>query len=190
MATINYLIVELDEAYDNEVTILDNQSLVVNSTIESVEHISRKAKVIEAPENVILREGDEVIVHHNIFRLRNDMSGKTIPSNYYLGDNKYFVPLTEVFMYKRGDLWNALDPYVFIEPIELRDEGELLIGIRKEHKGKEHQKGIVAFINNELSSQGVVEGDEIVFSKYSEYEFKINGKVYYKMKTKDILAVI
>lgn len=190
MPTLNYLIVELDEAYNNEVEMSDNKSIIVNSTIESVAHISRKAKVIEAPNFVILKEGDEVIIHHNIFRLRRDVSGKIVPSNYYLEDNMYFVPLTEVFMYKRDSEWVSLEPYVFIKPIPLREEGEVLLNIKKEHKGREHQKGIISFNNKELVRQGVKVGDEVSFSKNSEYEFEIDGEVYYKMKTSDILAVI
>lgn len=190
MSTLNCLIVELDEAYENEVEMSNKQSIIVNSTIESVAHISRKAKVIEAPDFVILKEGDEVIVHHNIFRLRNDTKGKVAPSNYDIGGNQYFVPLTEVFMYRRDSEWIALEPYVFIKPIPLREGDEMLLGIKKEHKGREHQKGTVAFNNKHLESQGVKEGDEIIFSRYSEYEFNIEGEIFYKMQTKDILAKI
>ena len=191
MPTLNYLIVELEEVYDNEVNILGGESsLIVNSTVESVEHISRVAKVIEAPDFVIINEGDDIIAHHNIFRQKNDVKGKTIKSDYYLGDNLYFVPLTEIFMYKRDSKWITLDPYVFIKPIPLRDSGELLIGVKKEHKGREHQKGTVAFNNKELESQGLQVGDEISFAKYCEYEFMIDGELYYKMRTQDIIAKI
>jgi co-chaperonin GroES (HSP10) len=190
MATLNYLIVELDVAYNNEVDISENQSLIVNSTIESVSHISRKARVLEAPDFVILQEGDQVIVHHNIFRLRNDTKGNLTQSNYCLGDNKYFVPLTEVFMYKRDSDWVCLEPYVFIKPIPLRAEETVLSGIKKDHKGMEYQKGLVAFNNKNLIDQGVKVGNEVAFSKNSEYEFDIDGELYYKMNTRDILAVI
>lgn len=190
MSTLNYLIVELDEAYNNEVEVLEDQSLIVNSTIESVAHISRTAKVIEAPDFVILQQGDEVVVHHNIFRLRNNTKGNLTQSNYHLEGNKYFVPLTEVFMYKRDSDWICLEPYVFIKPIELREEESLLLGVKDEYKGREHQKGIIAFNNKQLLDQGVKVGDEIVFSRNSEYEFTIDGELYYKMRTKDILAKI
>ena len=101
MKSINYLIVELDKAYENEVEVSTGEKVIVNSTIEDVSFINRKARVVSAPEFTILQKGDEVIVHHNIFRLRNDVKGVVAPSNYDIGDNKYIVPLTEVFMYKR-----------------------------------------------------------------------------------------
>lgn len=190
MPTLNYLIVELDKAYENEVQVLEDQSLIVNSTIESVAHISRTAKVIEAPDFVILKEGDEVVVHHNIFRLRNDTKGNLTQSNYHLEGNKYFVPLTEVFMYKRDSDWICLEPYVFVKPIPLREEDSLLLGLKRQHKGMEFRKGSIAFNNKQLENQGVKVGDEVSFTKNSEYEFNIEGEIYYKMRTKDILAVI
>ena len=189
MPTLNYLIVELDQAYNNEVNILDdNSSLIINSTVESVEHISRVAKVIDAPKFTVINKGDQIVAHHNIFRQKNDVKGKTIKSDYYLEDNQYFIPLTEVFMYKQGDQWNAIDPYVFIKPIPLRDDNELILGVKKEYKGREHQKGTVAFNNKALESQGIRQGDEVAFSRYCEYEFMIEGDLYYKMRTQDIIA--
>jgi hypothetical protein len=190
MATINYLIVEIDEAYNNEVEILEGESLVVNSTIENVTYISRRAKVLEAPDFIILEKGDEVIVHHNIFRLRNDTKGHKIQSDFHLESNKYFVPLTEIFLYKRGQDWISLEPYVFVKPIKLRLEETLLVGIKKDYKGMENRRGIIGFNNKDLIKQGVRVGDEVLFSKNSEYEFKIDGEVYYKMNTKDILAIL
>ena len=191
MSTLNYLIVELDKAYDNEVDLGDNKTLIVNSTIESIESIVRVAKVVESPSFVIINEGDDIIAHHNIFRKKNDVNGNQTKGDYYLGGGKYFVPLTEVFMYDSGLGWNALDPFVFIKPIPFKeDETALLSGLEKDYKGMEHQKGIVAFNNKALRAQGLETGCKVSFSKYSEHEFKIEGEIYYKMKTKDILAIL
>jgi len=187
--TINYIIVEIEDAYNNEV-----DGLVVNSTIESVAHINRIAKVIEAPIFTILKKGDEVVVHHNMFRLRNGIKGKKIQSNYHLEGNKYFIPLTEVFMYRRGGEWKSIRPFVFIKPIELEEESVGRFTITKtstnSHKGMKKLRGIVKYNNDDLESQGVKIGDEIIFSYYSEYEFNIEGETLYKMSTKDILAVL
>lgn len=188
--TINYIIVEVDEAYVNEVN-----GIVVNSTIESVAHINRVAKVIDAPEFTILKKGDEVIMHHNILRLRNGIRGKRVKSNYHLEDNKYFVPLTEVFMYKRGDSdWQAIRPFVFVKPVPKEDEkvGGIIVTANESnsHKGMKKLRGIIKYPNDELLAKGVNVGDEIVFSTWSEYEFSINGELLYKMSNKDILAVL
>ncbi len=186
--TINYIIVEVDQAYQNKV-----DGITVNSSIESVEHINRIAKVVEAPDFTILNKGDEVVIHHNIFRLRNGLRGKRLQSNYHLEGNKYFVPLTEVFMYKRDDSdWNAIRPFVFVKPIKKEDVkvGNVIINSSEQnsHKGMIKQHGIVKYPNDELVRNGVNVGDKIIFSTWSEYEFNINGETLYKMSTKDILA--
>lgn len=188
--TINYVIVEIDEAYKNEVG-----GLIVNSTIESVAHINRIARVVDTPIFTTIKKGDEVVVHHNVFRLRNGLRGKRLQSNYHLEGNKYFVPLTEVFMYKRGDSdWQAIRPFVFVEPIKNEDKkvGNVIINTSEEnsHKGMVKLQGIIRYPNDELISKGVKVGDRIVFSYWSEYEFNINGETLYKMSTNDILAVI
>lgn len=191
MESINYLIVELDSAYNNEEEISTGDSVIVNSTIESVAHINRVATVKSAPSFTILKEGDKVVVHHNIFRLRNDPKGNMVESNYYIEDNLYFVPLTEVFMYKRDSDWIAIDPYCFVEPIiKKSEEGFSLQPSEDTYKGYLKNEGIITYLNKELTLQGLKRGDRVKFSKNSEYEFNIDSKLYYKMSTKDILAVL
>lgn len=190
MTTINYIIVEVDEAYKNEV-----DGIIVNSTIESVEHINRIARVVEAPSFTILQKGDEVIVHHNMFRMRNGMKGKKVQSDYFIEGNKYFIPLTLVFAYRRGDEdWQSIRPFVFVKPIEFEEEQvngfTITKGESNTHKGRKKLRGLIKFPNDELEAQGVKEGDEVLFSDYSEYEFNIEGETLYKMSTKDILAVL
>ena len=191
MRTVNYLIVELDEAYDNEVKVSSGDSVIVNSTIENVSYINRVATVVAAPEYTILKAGDKVVCHHNIFRLRNDTKGKKVPSNYNIEDNQYFVPLTEVFMYKRDSDWIAINPYCFVKPIEaVVNNLQFDLTTEESYKGRLDKKGILSFINKDMEAQGMKQGEMVLFSKNSEYEFTIDGELYYKMSTKDILAVI
>ena len=193
MRSINYLIVELDEAYNNEETISTGDSVIINSTIESVANINRVATVVEAPNFTILKKGDKVVVHHNIFRLKNSTRGNVVESDYFIEDNKYFVPLTEIFMYKNDSGWIALDPYCFVEPIvkEVEDtSGFSLSPTEGTYKGRLDRIGIIRYPSKELLSQGVKVGDKVKFSKNSEYEFILDGKVFYKMSSKDILAVL
>lgn len=186
MEAVNYLIVEIEQDYLNEIN-----GVIVNSTIESVECIQRVATVVSAPLCTILKKGDKVVVHHNIFRKRNSTRGNVVESNYHIDNNLYFVPLTEVFMYKRGDKWTAIDPYCFVRPIEQVQREGFAVGVNEDsHKGMVQNIGIMEFPNKELLEQGVKQGDKVMFSRYSEYEFEIDGVLYYKMGTKDILGII
>lgn len=191
MKPINYLIVELEEAYNNEVEISTGDKVIVNSTIEDVQYVNRVATVKAAPDCVILQQGDKVIVHHNIFRLRNDVKGNVAPSNFNIEGSLYFVPLTEIFMYKRDSDWIPLSPFCFVEPIEKqKKEGFDLSVTESTYKGRLHHRGIMKYPNQELISQGISVGDTVAFSKNSEYEFVIDGKLYYKMSTKDIYGTV
>lgn len=197
MGSINYVIIEAEQAYNNEIEISNGNTLVVNTTIESIEHINRIGKVIDAPEFTILEKGDEVIVHHNIMRLRNGVHGVQVESNFHIEDNKYFVPLTEVFMYRRnGGEWKAIDPFCFVKPIKQDKKekiGSLLLpenSTEGTHKGMVKNQGIMMYPNKELEELGVVKGTRVIFSDYSEYEFMIDGELFYKMSTKDIIGTV
>lgn len=191
MEAVNYLIVEVEEAYINEVEISTGDSVIINSTIEEVGHISRVATVIAAPTFTILQAGDKVIIHHNILRLRNDVKGNTVQSDFHIEGNKYFVPLTEIFMFKHGSEWEALDPYCFVKPLSIEEEEGFNLSLPEgSYKGKQEQVGIMVYPNKNLSTQGVKRGDKVKFTKNSEYEFNIDGVLYYKMSTRDIVAVV
>lgn len=185
------MIVEVDSAYNNEKKVGD-VSLVVNSTIESVEHINRIAKVVASPEFTPIKAGDEVIIHHNICRLRNGIKGIMVQSDFHIENNLYFVPLTEVFMYKPvGGEWTALAPFCFIQPIkdETKKIGSIIVqNSGNTYKGNITHEGIVKYSNIELNNYGVNDGDHISFSSDSEYEFLIDGEILYRMKTNDILG--
>ena len=117
------------------------------------------------------------------------MKGERLESNYFIEDNKYFIPLTEVFMYDSGNGWEAIDPFCFVKPIKEEQGTGFQLSLKESsYKGRVHQHGIMWYPNKSLKEQGVERGDKVLFSKYSEYEFKIDGELYYKMKTKDVMA--
>jgi len=191
MRTHGYVIVEVDESYINEVEVAGGLKLTVNTTIESIEHINRKARIISAPAFTPLKEGDYIIMHHNICRLRNGVKGELIRSNYHLKENQYFVPLTEIFMYKRPDeYWEALAPFVFVKPIvhEGIKSSLHIIDSTAAHNGMVRNIGYIKYGNKLLDDYGFVKGDKILFSNDSEYEFCIEGELLYKMSFKDILG--
>lgn len=188
MVTPNYLIVEVEQEYNNETKSESGFGFIVNTTIESVNNINRLAKVVQAPEYTVLQAGDEVVIHHNILRLRNSVKGNVIKSDFYIGDNQYYVPLTEVFMYRRDGEWYPLDPYCFVKPIRESDrEG---FSHKTGYKGNLNHVGEIVVVNRGLEKQGVKKGDLVAFSHDSEYEFNIDGDLLYKMSTKDILAIL
>ena len=70
MQSLYYFIVKpLKERYDN-IRRVDNTNLIINTSIENHRFISKKAVVVATPAayNTKINIGDELYVHHNIFR--------------------------------------------------------------------------------------------------------------------------
>ena len=196
MKAIKFLIVETSATYNNEVELKSTGTkILVNSSIENVTYINREVTVVSAPENTILQKGDKVIVHHNILRNKLTTTGKKILSDFHIKDNIYYVPLQEVFMFKRGDeQWRAISPFCFVKPIKVEQpktaSGLILSTKEVTHKGMEKNRGILHYSNEILDEMGVFPNDKVIFSDYSEYEFTIDGELLYKMSVNDILAKV
>lgn len=190
MKSLHYVIVHADQPYNNEKDLGDGLKIVTNTTIESVAHINRVATVKAAPGNTLLKTGDEVIVHHNIFRHKNDTQGERRKSDFFIKDKEYFVPLDMVFAYRRdkGE-WEALAPYFFVKPIEKEiektDSGIYLeSGLQK----YVHREAEVRFSNKQLREEwGVQEGDVVGYGKNQEYEFEIDGEMLYRVRMPKLL---
>lgn len=184
MVTVNYIIVDIDEVYNNT-----KDGLIVSDSIENVSSINRVATVLAAPDFTVLKTGDKVLVHHNIFREKYTPQSQKIKSDFWIEGSKYFVPLTEVFMYKRTGPWEALAPYCFVEPIK-QEQDALNFDINDNHKGYKRNVGKLVYGNPSLVEKDIHVGDIITFSKDSEFEFEVEGTLLYKMSSKDILAVL
>lgn len=192
MEAVRYVLAKTEGEYDNEVELSNGLKVLVNTTIESVSNINREVEVVSAPKNTVLDKGDKLIVHHNIIRKKNDIKGVERKSDFWLVDNVYFIPPTEIFLYKKKDAdWKAPDPYVFIEPIKIEPQ-QTKSGIYLDTGAKTKyvkNTGIIKYINNELIEWGLKTGDKVYFKDDSEYEFSIDKTLLYRMKTSDILGL-
>ena len=78
MKTIyRFLVKPKEERYDNKIKVGDKE-LVTNTRIETFQSVSKRAIVEIVPEyfKTDIRPGDEIIIHHNVFRRFYDMKGK------------------------------------------------------------------------------------------------------------------
>ena len=72
-----FIIKPLNKRYDNTKKIND-KTLIVNTSIEDHQFVSKKALVVATPAAYAtkINIGDELYVHHNIFRRYYDMKGR------------------------------------------------------------------------------------------------------------------
>ena len=168
----SFIVKPLNERYDNTRNI-DGKNLIINTSIENHRFVSKKAVVVSTPAayKTDINIGDELYVHHNIFRRWYDMKGRERNSSTFFKDDLYFVSPEQIYMY---NLKSHLD-YCFVKPLKNQD----VLRNRKEQPNV----GIVKYTNNSLEAIGVLPGALVTFTPDSEFEFIIDGERLYCMKS-------
>jgi len=174
-----FLIKPKKERYNNTIE-LNGQELIINTRIETFESVSKNAIVEIVPEafKTKIKPGDEIIVHHNVFRRFYDMKGKEKNSASFFKDDLFFCDIEQIYLYKSNDSWKTNLNYCFVKPLKNDDKMTL--------EKEKPLKGIIKYSNDKLSSNGVKSGDLITFTPNSEFEFIIEGERLYCMKSNDI----
>tara|TARA_R110000796_G_scaffold199936_1_gene316056 strand:- start:300 stop:923 length:624 start_codon:yes stop_codon:yes gene_type:complete len=177
----SFIIQPKNGRYTNEVEVGDKK-LIVNTTMDDHKFVNRVGVVMSVPliGDTDLSIGDEVIVHHNVFRRFYDVRGNEKNSSSYFKEDMYFCYYDQIFLYKHNDQWKAPGNFCFVKPI-LKKEKQI-ISNEKEQK----RIGILKYGNSSLEAFKIHEGDLVGFSPTSEYEFIIDENRLYRMRTNDI----
>tara|TARA_B100000424_G_C22919418_1_gene489218 strand:+ start:250 stop:855 length:606 start_codon:yes stop_codon:yes gene_type:complete len=176
----NFLIKPLNSRYENSLTI-DKKELIINTNIEDHKFVSKKGVVLSVPMafKTDISVGDEVIVHHNIFRRWYDMKGKERNSSLHFKDDKYFCSIDQLYMYKQKGKYIPNLDYCFVKPIVSKDK----FNINKEQP----LLGVMKYTNKKLLKLGVNNEDIVTFTPNSEFEFLFDNQRLYCMKSNDIV---
>ena len=171
----SFIVKPYNKRYDNIRKVGDKQ-LIINTTIEDHQFISKKAVVVSTPAafDTKIKKGDIVYIHHNIFRRWYDQKGKERNSSTFFKDNLYFCSPEQIYMYNLKPHLN----YCFVKPI--LNKSNLSLSKEQEHFG------ILKYSNSSLEAVGLTPGDLVVFTPNSEFEFIIKGERLYCMKSNDI----
>jgi len=167
--------------YDNEVDI-DGKKLIINTTMDDHKYVNRVGVVKSIPKigKTNIKIGDEVIVHHNVFRRFYDVRGVEKNSSSYFKEDLYFCFYDQIFLYKQNNEWKAPFDFCFVKPIV--ENKKQLVTVQKERP----RVGILKYGNSSLDAFKVNEGSLVGFSPSSEYEFVIDNDRLYRMRTNDI----
>ena len=177
MRALNSFIIETDTRYNNEVSVGDS-SLIVNTEIteRDFHYVNRIGKVIATLPGTGIEKGDEVILHHNVFRRWVDQHGTERNSGSYIEEGKYSVHPDQVFAKRVDGGWVGCFDNNFVAPIESEDEWSV--------QSEVQLQGILFYANEANRS---LEGLKIGFTPNSEYEFNIDGIKLYRIKSKDLV---
>jgi len=176
----DFIVEPVGQRYSNEVK-LGDKSLIINTQLETFKAVNNVAKVIEVPLSykTKINKGDLVMIHHNVFRRFYNVRGDEKNSKSYFKDNLYFVQIDQIYLYKRKDKWKAFNDRCFIAP--LKDNVEI------NNWQEQSLIGILKYGNSSLKALEINEEDLVGYTPGGEYDFIVDGKRLYCMKSNDIV---
>jgi len=166
----NFVVTPIGERYNNTKEV-EGGNLILNTEIFNHQFVNRIAKVISIPiiGDTDIKPGDDVIIHHNVFRRWHNIKGIEKNSGSYFNESTYFITQDQIFLYKRNNKWNAPKGFCFIKPLKEMDD-PFNVNIERP------LIGIVKY------SDGTVKVNELVgFEPSSEYEFVIDNERLYRV---------
>ena len=185
MRSVYDFIISPKESRYNNIKKVGDKDLIINTEIYNHKYVSRNAIVKSIPIAIPtkIQIGDEVIVHHNIFRRWLDVKGVERNSKSFIDENTYCVKQDQIFSYKRKTYkrkskWLPVDGYCFVKPIKNKD-----IYLNQQEK---ELVGIIKQVDTKLKKFGIKENDLVGFVPNSEYEFVIDGERLYRVLSNHI----
>jgi len=176
----DFIVEPVGQRYSNEVKVGD-KSLIINTKSENFKSVNNIGKVIKLPKayKTVIKKGDLIMIHHNVFRRFYDMKGKEKNSKSYFKDNMYFVQPDQIYLYKRKNKWKAFQDRCFVAP--LKDEVDINNWL------EQSLIGVLKYGNSALEALGINQEDVVGYKPYGEYDFVVDGKRLYCMKSNDIV---
>ncbi len=171
----DFLITPKGARYKNE----SESGLILNTEMQNHNYVNREAIVLSCPilnSSSGIEPGDTILIHHNIFRRFRDVRGEEKNSRAFFSEDKYFCPLDQIYMVDKGNGWEALPGYTFVQPIQ---------ETRQFKDGKELPLwGIVTHADKD---QPEIKVDDVVsFEPSSEFEFVVDNKKVYRILSYNI----
>jgi hypothetical protein len=175
-SVFSFIVEPIANRYTN-VKETENGKLILNTELQNYQYVSRHGVVKGLPLAIDtpIKEGDEVIVHHNVFRRFHDIKGIEKNSKAYYDESTYFVDENQIFLYKHNGKWIAPKGYCFIKPLKSKnifttDHERPLVGILK-------------YADESLLKNNIEAGSLVGFLPGSEYEFIVEGQRLYRVPT-------
>jgi len=174
----NFIIKPKLSRHESKKTVEGNE-LILNTDLQNHEYVSRIGVVIGLPSYnpTDIKEGDEVIVHHNVFRRFYDIRGNEKNSKSYYDKDLFLVTPDQIFGFKRDKDWVSLDDFCFVKPIENEDKFSL--------ERERPLVGVLKYFNNK-DKANINVGDLVGFCPGFEYEFIIDNQKLYRVPVNKI----
>ena len=176
----DFIVEPYGQRYNNTIKVGDT-SLIINTKLDNYKSVNNIGKVISVPlaYKTNVKPGDLVMIHHNVFRRFYDIRGNEKNSKSYFKDNLYFVQLDQIYLYKRSNKWKSFGDRCFIAPLKNNDEINTSL--------EQSLIGVLKYGNSALEALEINEGDVVGYTPFGEYDFIVDNKRLYCMKSNDIV---
>lgn len=168
----------------------DGNPLMVDTDIERFKHSVKIGVVAKAPIFVSdeffnakdIVPGTTVLVHHHVVQPE-----KLIVVD---GEEFYRVDYFQIFAYIKDGVIIPVEQFLFCEPI-LEPEENLWHGMFSLKAHREYLKNCakVCYSSDDACRYGVLPGDVVFFTKNADYEINVFGKIYWRMRVRNIVAI-
>ena len=174
----DFVVEPVGDRYNNTKNI-DGVDLILNTQIFTYQNVNRLAIVKSLPitGDTNISIGDQVIVHHNVFRRYHDVRGVEKNGKSYIDDDNYLCSFDQIFLYKNKNEWKAPKGYSFVKPIESNN----IFNLNKELPSI----GVVKYLDEHFDSQ-IQQGDLVGFTPGSEYEFIVDNERLYRVRSQSL----
>ena len=174
----DFVVEPVGDRYNNTKNI-DGVDLILNTQIFTHQNVNRLAIVKSLPitGDTNISIGDQVIVHHNVFRRYHDVRGVEKNGKSYIDDDNYLCSFDQIFLYKNKNEWKAPKGYSFVKPIESNN----IFNLNKELPSI----GVVKYLDENFDSQ-IKQGDLVGFTPGSEYEFIVDDERLYRVRSQSL----
>ena len=170
----NFVVKPIGKRYNNVKKVGDKE-LIINTEIFNHQYVNRKATVISKPiiGDTDINVGDDVILHHNVFRRWHNVKGIEKNSKSYFNEDTYIVQPDQIFLYKKFWQWHSPKGFCWVKPIKNKDK----------YANSETQEniGIIKYTDGSFKVN-----DLVGFTPISNYEFVIDNELLYRVYTKFI----
>jgi len=170
----NFVVKPIGKRYNNVKKVGDKE-LILNTEIFNHQYVNRQATVISKPiiGDTDIDVGNDVILHHNVFRRWHDVRGNEKNSKSYFKEDTYIVSIDQIFLYKKFWKWHSPKGFCWVKPIKNKDK----------YTNSETQEniGIVKYTDGSFKVN-----DLVGFTPISNYEFVIDGELLYRVYNKFI----
>jgi|TARA_R100000329_G_scaffold142677_1_gene126247 co-chaperonin GroES (HSP10) len=186
----DYFFVKVEKTQEDTI-ILNGRELFLDTSYDELRHARQYGTVIALPVSLPkglsldIKEGDKVYCHHFLTSEENEVK-------FHEQDKVFSVHWSHIYATVRDDKIRMIHHWNFVRQ-KIEDESNYItdsgIYIKPEAEDIELH-GYIEHMNEEMKNMGVKKGDEVVFSKNSEYDMVIEGEKLLRMRNFDILAKV